>query len=76
MTPPGLQVILEQLVDGHGLKAVLEALAETCQLKAAHVAEAWQDPTLTRRWEQAGKAVDTCSARTPIVDLAHLEGRP
>jgi hypothetical protein len=41
---------LETLVDRHGLAQVLIALSEICGEKANHIATAWQDTTLAKRW--------------------------
>ena len=41
---------LEMLVDTCGLDSVLMALSEVCGLKAAHIAEHWQDTNLAKAW--------------------------
>jgi hypothetical protein len=43
---------LEDLIDQHGLSAVMDALADVCRAKADHVAANWQDETLALRWEK------------------------
>ena len=62
-----LQKVLEQLVDAKGLQMVVQELATTCQLKADHISENWQDKELAKAWDMlhlalikvADKADDT-----------------
>jgi hypothetical protein len=49
---------LEALVDAESLANVVHYLAEICYLKEQHVAEAWQDDPLARRWGRAGNALE------------------
>jgi len=41
---------LEALIDVAGIEAVLQGLSEICGLKAEHIAQAWQDTPLAKRW--------------------------
>jgi hypothetical protein len=41
---------LEALIDAAGIEAVLLGLSEICGLKAEHIAQAWQDTPLAKRW--------------------------
>lgn len=45
---------LESLIDSNGLASVVEALAEICYGKAAHLEENWQDKATAKDWERAG----------------------
>jgi hypothetical protein len=54
---------LERLVDEHGLRAVLEALAEVCGGKAEHVLANWQDKALAKAWDRAGSTLERAAAR-------------
>jgi hypothetical protein len=49
--------VLEELVDKHGLRAVVDALAGVCADKAEHVRTNWQDQALARAWDKAGLAL-------------------
>jgi hypothetical protein len=51
---------LEQLVDQHGLDAVLRALADVCSDKANHIRSNWQDETTAKRWQRAAETIDRC----------------
>ena len=48
---------LEMEVDRHGLKDVLEMLAEIAAEKAQHIRENWQDVPLAYKWDQASSLV-------------------
>lgn len=49
---------LEDLIDRHGLSAVLTALRDIAQAKAEHVRSAWQDAHTARAWERTARAID------------------
>lgn len=53
-----LQTELEALIDRHGIATVLEAVTEVCNLKAAHIAENWQDMKLAKTWERVARLVE------------------
>ena len=44
------RLIIESMMDGCGVDAVLMALSEICGEKAVHIAENWQDVSLAKRW--------------------------
>ena len=48
------QSVLEAMVDRHGLKAVVETLADVCFDKEAHIKEAWMDYPLAATWSVRG----------------------
>lgn len=54
---------LEKLIDRDGLRPVLAAIAEICYLKAAHIAENWQDTATAKVWTNTGIALDKVMAR-------------
>lgn len=60
---------LEQILDSSNLPAILEALAQICHEKAEHIRENWQDEPLARKWNRAGKALETTSTRHVYTDL-------
>lgn len=41
---------LEHLIDRRGIDSVLMALSDICGAKSEHIAEAWQDTSLAKRW--------------------------
>lgn len=41
---------LEKLIDSRGIDQVLVAVSEICGHKAEHIAHAWQDAGLAKRW--------------------------
>ena len=41
---------LEGLIDRRGIEQVLQQISEICGAKAEHIASAWQDAGLARRW--------------------------
>lgn len=45
-----LELLLENEIDKHGLKEVLEALESVAIEKALHIQENWQDEQLARQW--------------------------
>lgn len=66
---------LEALVDQHGLRGVLVALADIARLKADHVQTNWQDKGLAAAWNRAGSAIDRTTDNPVICLLADAEGR-
>jgi hypothetical protein len=61
---PDTQTLSEQLesfVDSHGLRIVLDALANTCWEKAEHIAQNWQDDGLAKVWKTAGNRISKLS---------------
>lgn len=57
---------LEEMIDRHGLKAVLNALGSVCHDKADHVQSNWQDRGLASAWQRAGKACDKLAASKTV----------
>lgn|SRR5262245_2469820 len=51
--PPHLAsdtLLIEHIIDRHGIKTVLMMVSEICGQKAEHIAIAWQDASLAKRW--------------------------
>jgi hypothetical protein len=46
---------LEQLIDRYGLPNVVQALADVCFEKAAHIVESYSDKPLAEAWERDGE---------------------
>lgn len=61
---------LEQLTDRVGFSRVLLALSLVCGEKAAHAMSTWQDVTLARQWNDAGRACERFSTYPSIVELS------
>ncbi|MGE0294710.1 MAG: hypothetical protein AB7P97_20355 [Hyphomonadaceae bacterium] len=49
---------IEAIMDRTSLFAVLESIVGICFDKSQHISENWQDKSLAREWERAGKVVD------------------
>jgi len=49
---------LEQILDRTGVKGLFEALAKIASEKESHVQEAWQDPSLAKRWARLSAKFD------------------
>lgn len=60
---------LEKLIDAHGLRNVMYALAHICREKSDHVIETWGDKALARLWEIAANRIDVCTNSTAIQRL-------
>jgi hypothetical protein len=54
---------LEALVDIAGIEAVLQGLSEICGLKAEHIASAWQEAPLAKRWATLEGALGVAATR-------------
>jgi hypothetical protein len=54
---------LEALIDAAGIEAVLQGLSEICGLKAEHIAQAWQDTILAKRWATLEGALGVASTK-------------
>jgi hypothetical protein len=50
-------LLLENLIDRYGIDQVLEMISEICGEKAEHIATAWQDAHLAKRWATLEGAV-------------------
>jgi hypothetical protein len=46
---------LEELIDRYGLPNVVQALADVCFEKAAHIMESYSDKPLAEAWERDGE---------------------
>jgi hypothetical protein len=50
-------VLIERMIDRHGISWMLETISEICGEKALHIATAWQDAHLAKRWATLEGAV-------------------
>jgi hypothetical protein len=51
------------MVDAGGIEAVVQGLSEICGLKADHIAHAWQDAALAKRWATMEGALGVASTK-------------
>lgn len=58
---------LEDMIDSHGLSAVVDAIARVAVLKAEHVETNWQDERLGAYWRRAAGTI-SAAARSPHLD--------
>ena len=58
--------LLEQFIDSTSLAHVLHTLADIASSKAEHIGANWQDNDLSRRWNQAAKAVNAVASSIAI----------
>ncbi len=56
-----LEAEMEALLDRYGMGNVLGALATVASGKAEHIASAWQDAKLAKRWERFAARLDRAS---------------
>jgi hypothetical protein len=54
---------LEAMVDAAGIEAVVQGLSEICGLKADHIAHAWQNAALAKRWATMEGALGVASTK-------------
>lgn len=66
---------IEALIDRHGVRALLETVADICRLKGHHIREAWQDDALANRWIRAAEAIERAESSAALKRLAEIEGR-
>lgn len=59
MSNEKLEVVLENLVDRHGLEVVLEQLGMVCYEKSAHLRSVWQDSSGARWWGIMARRITT-----------------
>jgi hypothetical protein len=64
--PLNLTEQLEQLVDQHGLKAVLLDLAFICSDKEDHILSNWQDKVTAKAWARASKICDAAQLKVAV----------
>jgi hypothetical protein len=57
---------VESLIDQHGLRAIVELLAELCSTKADHIATNWQDYALEAAWNLEAARLINAAARVQI----------
>lgn len=55
---------LEALIDSRSIEQVLIAISEICGAKAEHVAHAWQDAALAKRWATIEGAIGVIVPKT------------
>jgi hypothetical protein len=67
-------VVLEGMIDKHGLYDVLDMLAEVCTEKAEHIRTNWQDKKLASVWDQAGRALTVAQAAQSIKLVSYGRG--
>lgn len=58
---------LEQMIDTHGLSAVVGAMSKICSEKADHVQTNWQDSNTACDWRRASTRLDTTAVHPWIV---------
>jgi hypothetical protein len=54
---------LEASIDAAGIETVLQGLSEICGAKAEHIAQAWQDTILAKRWATLEGALGVASTK-------------
>jgi hypothetical protein len=65
LTPEQL-LMLESMIDSSSLADVLDSLAEIAHAKAQHIEENWQDISLARTWDGAGKRIEACAINSHV----------
>jgi predicted phage tail protein len=51
---------LEAMIDKYGIDCVIRSVADIAGAKAEHIATAWQDASLAKRWAAVGAALERC----------------
>lgn len=64
-----MESTLEGMVDRAGVRAVLSALANVCNGKAAHLLEAWQDSSTSASWEKVEAGLDRVRSKAQTLGL-------
>ena len=59
-------VTLERMVDNHGLKYVLERLADVCHEKSDYIAATWDDISLSKDWSILGACIDKIAHKVNV----------
>jgi hypothetical protein len=59
---------LESMIDRASVYAVLEAIAQICQLKAVHLRDNWQDDNAARIWLRGAVVIEKASENKAIRD--------
>ena len=65
MTSQGLDT-LEQMINTHGLKAVLSAIGELCIARAGLSRLTYNDQTLAKQWARTGASLLVRAARVTV----------
>lgn len=60
---------LEQMIDKHGLLAVVTALDLICSEKADHIEVNWQDKITAKPWRRASNALYTASRKVESLSI-------
>lgn len=58
MSNEKLEIVLENLVDRHGLEVVLDQLTMVCVEKSAHLRSMWQDSSGAKWWTIMAKRIE------------------
>jgi len=66
--------VLEQMVDQGQLANVLDALAQVCHNKGAHLDHAWDDVAAAGRWAGAAGEIEELAAETAYPWIIHRTG--
>lgn len=61
---------LESMIDRTSLAEVLRGLRDTCDAKAAHLAEAWQDNASAALWSKAAVQVGNLVERPAVTRVS------
>lgn len=69
MTAREANEALERMVDTFGMARTLDALNDICTLKAVHIAENWQDTTLAKAWDRAGRRIESAATAVRREDI-------
>lgn len=64
-----LENALEALIDGHGLCALTDALAQVCHGKAVHLQSNWQDHLAARCWRRAASVMERAEVSLHKIQL-------
>lgn len=64
----GEKILIEAIIDACGVAAVVEAIAQICAEKAAHIEENWQDPSTAQWWQQRGKKLQDVAQKPFMQD--------
>jgi alpha-amylase/alpha-mannosidase (GH57 family) len=60
---------LEQMIDRHGLYAVVQMLETICQEKSDHLLSNWQDQPAANRWLRAANKCDKLHSELVKIQL-------
>lgn len=57
---------LEQLIDQHSLKYILESLSTICSEKADHIRTNWQDRDLAKEWQHTAMWINSIVGKVTV----------